>query len=201
MVPKTAMNAQFELACADFRRLPAPALVEVALVGRSNCGKSSLINVITGCKGLARTSRTPGRTRQIVFFRICAPEHAPFFVVDLPGYGYARASRAEQRAWARLVNRYIYERETLNAVLLLADIRRDAGGEELELLRWARLRQLGTRVLLTKADKLAKSQRFAAAQRWKDAMSLDRRPLVVSVHDAPAIAAARDALLGLAAVG
>jgi len=191
------MDAQFELACTRVADLPPPSLVELAVVGRSNCGKSSLINALTGQRRLAHTSSTPGRTRQLVFFRLRAPDVAPFFLVDLPGYGYAKASKAAQDAWATLVNDYIDTRQTLAALLLLADGRRAPGREERDLLRWGKTRGLHGLILLTKADKLNKSERFGAAQRWKTELGLAKRPLVVSVHDPATVALAREALLAL----
>lgn len=191
------MDAQFELACTRVADLPPPSLVEVAVVGRSNCGKSSLINAVTGQRRLAHTSSTPGRTRQLVFFRLCAPGVEPFFLVDLPGYGYAKASKAAQASWAALVNDYIDTRQTLAALLLLADGRRAPGSEERDLLRWGKTRGLHALVLLTKADKLNKSERFGTAQRWKKDLGLEKRPLVVSVHEPDTVAQARDALLAL----
>jgi GTP-binding protein len=194
------MNARFLRACQSVEDLPQPSLPEIAVAGRSNCGKSSLINVVTGQSKLAKTSSTPGRTRQIVYFEITPAGSPPFFLVDLPGYGYAKAPRTAQQAWAGLINWYIDHRETLTALLLLSDIRREPREEELNLLHWAAERGLTTLVVLTKADKVKKGQRFVAAQRAKKALDLAQRPLVFCVDDRQAVEELREALLGLASL-
>ncbi len=197
------MDARFVAACSTAASLPPPDLPEVAVAGRSNCGKSSLINAITGRTALARTSSTPGRTQQLIFFRLSWPELAPpqgpsvpeFLLVDLPGYGYARASKERQREWGKLVTDYIDSRETLRVLLVLCDLRRTPGPEELDLLRWAAGRDLRPIVVLTKADKLRKSQRFAALESARTALGLQRRPRGFSVHEPDAVTALRRELL------
>ena len=186
------MDARFLAAAPSLDHLPAPSLNEVAVVGLSNCGKSSLINAVTGKSKLARTSSTPGRTRQIVFFVVEPDAGEPFHLVDLPGYGYARVSKSEQRGWATLVNGYIEHRPTLRGMLLLCDIRRELAQEEHDLMRWAGSRGLQVQLVLTKADKLNKTQRFAAARR---SQGLQPPPAVVSVHEAESVARVREALL------
>jgi GTP-binding protein len=188
------MNAQFARACSTLADLPPGDLTEAAVAGRSNCGKSSLINALVGAK-VARTSSTPGRTQQLVFFHVTAPQQAPFHLVDLPGYGYARASKVAKRAWGELVTRYIDTRPALRVLLLLSDVRREPAAEERDLLRWARDRDLVALVVLTKADKLSKSQRALVLENAKRALELPRRPLACSVHDPDSIAALRRALL------
>lgn len=127
---------------------------EVAFAGRSNVGKSSLLNVLVNRKGLARTSSTPGRTQSINFFSV--DERLTF--VDLPGYGYARVSRDTQRSWGKMVETYLRKRSNLKAVVVILDIRRDPNQGDLDLLEW--LRSFGRRpiVVLTKADKLSRSR-------------------------------------------
>ena len=191
------MDARFLRACSSEADLPPPDLPEVAVAGRSNCGKSSLINALTGRTALARTSSTPGRTQQIVFFEVRLPDAPPFLLVDLPGYGYAHASKEAQRGWIALVERYIETRSTLAALLVLGDLRREPAEEEQALLRWAAERRLAPLVLLTKSDKLPKSQRFGAQQRARQALSLERAPLMVSTRDPESITAARIALVEL----
>lgn len=186
------MDARFVSACSSLDTLPAPSLVELAVAGRSNCGKSSLINALTGRAKLARTSSTPGRTQQIIFFQVSfGSEHEPFYLVDLPGYGYARASKVTRQAWGELVTSYIDSRETLRALVLLNDARRPLADEERDLLSWASSRGLRSLVVLTKADKLNKSERFGAAEQAKKALGLPRRPLAFSINDDRAILALR----------
>ena len=180
------MEAHLVAACSDPDQFPEPGPVELAIAGRSNCGKSSLINALTGRKKLARTSSTPGRTRQVFFFSARFSGEA-FYLVDLPGYGYARVSKRERASWAPLIGGYIERRATLRGLLLLIDIRRAAQAEELDLLQWARERDLEVLVVLTKADKLNKSQRFAAQQKMRKALDLARPPPAVSVDDGQAV--------------
>jgi GTP-binding protein len=193
------MNARFVTACSRVEELPLLTVTEIAVAGRSNCGKSSLINALTGRSKLARTSSTPGRTRQLVFFSVTLPEVPPFLLVDLPGYGYAKVSKREQDAWADLVEGYIETRSSLQALAVLNDIRRAPAGEEQDLLRWAEERDLRTLVLLTKADKLGKSKRFGARESARSALGLKRRPLAVSIYEPRSIEELRRAFATLAA--
>ena len=126
---------------------------EVAVAGRSNVGKSSLINALTGRRVLARTSATPGRTRQINFFLL----NEAFGLVDLPGYGFAVGPEAERRAWGPLIEGYLRGRETLRGVLLVVDVRRGFETEEAELLAWLAEAGIPAAVVATKTDKLATS--------------------------------------------
>jgi GTP-binding protein len=189
------MDACFVAACNALSELPAPDLPEVAVAGRSNCGKSSLINAITGRSKLARTSSTPGRTQQIVFFRLLLGDGAPFYLVDLPGYGYARASKDKKRTWARLVTSYIETRPTLRVLFILNDARRAPAAEEQDLLHWAMERALCPIVVLTKADKLTKSQRPAATEAARRALGLARGPLLVSIHEPETVSTLRREVL------
>jgi GTP-binding protein len=194
------MDARFLRACHTPAELPPPSLLEVAVAGRSNCGKSSLINAVTGQSRLARVSSTPGRTQQIVFFFVQPATGEALHLVDLPGYGYAKSSKISQRDWAALVNHYIATRETLRVLLLLNDIRREPRVEEQDLLRWATERSLTPLVVLTKADKLSKSERRLAVDRAKRSFELPRRPLCCSIHDRESIDELRDALVSAVAL-
>ena len=134
---------------------------EVAVAGRSNVGKSSLVNALLARRGLARTSSTPGRTRQLNFFEV----NERFRLVDLPGYGFAVGSERERRAWGPLVEGYLRTRETLRGIVLIVDLRRGLEAEEIELLAF--LAELGRPAVLvaTKADKLGRSARTTALRR------------------------------------
>jgi len=191
------MDAQFVAACSTIAQLPPPSLPEAAVVGRSNCGKSSLINALAGREGLARTSATPGRTRQILFFRITQRSGSAFHLVDLPGYGYAKAAKPAQREWGELVTHFIDNRRPLRVLLLLIDSRRDPGPEEHDLLRWATERSLQPLLVLTKSDKLNKSRRHLAIDAAARALGVRERPLAVSVHDPPSVVMVRRRLLSL----
>ena len=133
--------------------LPEPGPPEFAFLGRSNVGKSSLLNALVGRKQLARTSSTPGKTRQINFFRIRS-DHGEFRLVDLPGYGWARVSQSERRSWQRLVESYLDQRATLRAAILLQDLRRDLPDDESLLPDWLAARSLFRVLVLTQSDKL-----------------------------------------------
>jgi len=145
--------ARFESAAARPGGGPPAGPPEVAIAGRSNVGKSSLINTVLGRRGLARTSRTPGRTRQLNFFLV----NERFRVVDLPGYGFAVGPEGDREAWGPLVETYLRERPTLCGVVLIVDLRRGLGVEEIELLGY--LAEIGRPAALvaTKADKLRRS--------------------------------------------
>ncbi len=136
---------------------PPTALPEIALTGRSNVGKSSLINHLLETKGAARVSSKPGKTRRFNFFTVADT----FFLVDLPGYGYAAASKKEQKQWSYYLDRYIHERP-LTALLFLLDMRRTLSKDDHLLLEWILAHRVPTLSILTKADKLnAKETRQA----------------------------------------
>jgi GTP-binding protein len=137
---------------------PPARLPEVAVAGRSNVGKSSLLNALLGRRGLARTSGTPGRTRQLNFFLV----NERFVVVDLPGYGFAVGSEAERRSWGPLVEGFLRERATLRGVAVLVDARRGLEAEEDELLAFLAHVGLPAAVVATKLDKLGRGAGGAA---------------------------------------
>ena len=139
---------------------PQP-LREVAVVGRSNAGKSSLVNTICNNKKLARVSSAPGKTRSINFYNI----DSTLMLVDLPGYGFAKRSGKEREDWGRLVDDYFAKSQTLLHLLLLCDIRHDAGAGDLQMAEWLQHYQIPYTLIATKADKIAKSKRKPMAQR------------------------------------
>jgi len=173
----TKVSARFVTSAAQPSDFPPPSLPEVAVVGRSNVGKSSLINALVGQAGLARTSRTPGRTRLVNWFAI----DERFHLVDLPGYGYAAVSHATRESWRPLIEGYLAERKSLAGVLLLIDIRRGVQDEELDFVPWLAEREMPVVVALTKADKLAKNKRALEVTRARQVLELRRDPLAVSV--------------------
>ncbi len=134
----------------DLARAPPDRGREVAFAGRSNAGKSSALNALVGHRGLARVSRTPGRTRLLNFFEV-----APGLrLVDLPGYGYAKVPRAVKARWERSLEDYLGRRRSLRGLVLVMDIRHPLGAADDTLLRWCAVAALPVHVLLTKADKL-----------------------------------------------
>ncbi|OEU63737.1 MAG: YihA family ribosome biogenesis GTP-binding protein [Desulfuromonadales bacterium C00003094] len=134
---------------------PPADFKEVAFAGRSNVGKSSLINVLVNRRGLVRTSSTPGRTQLLNFFDI----NGEFYLVDLPGYGFAKVPMAVKKQWGPMVRTYLEGRDNLQALLLLFDIRRVPQQEEIQLLDWLEELQVPTIPIITKVDKITRSRR------------------------------------------
>jgi GTP-binding protein len=146
-----AQECHFVAGAASLDRLPEAELPEIAFAGRSNVGKSSLINALTGRGGLARASNTPGRTRQINFFRLADA----LMLVDLPGYGYARAPKREIAAWTKLVDAYLRGRAPLRRLLLLIDARHGIKDSDRELMKMLDAAAVSYQGMLTKIDKAA----------------------------------------------
>ena len=162
--PWEIVEASFVAAANTPESLPPQLGVEVAFAGRSNVGKSSLLNALVRRKNLVRTSSTPGCTRQLNFFQARARDGAVFQLVDLPGYGYAKRSKTERSSWAELIEHYLLARDWLRAVVLLVDARRGLGESELGLLELLgkRAGALPTNIVVaTKIDKIQKSKRRA----------------------------------------
>ena len=150
---KDLRRAQYLCSAHVANQWPQDMGHEVAFAGRSNVGKSSAINAIVGQARLARTSKTPGRTQQIVFFEIDSGRR----LVDLPGYGYAKVPRSLQRHWEKTVRHYLEDRNSLRGLILLADIRRGLTDLDRQLLEWCAHKNLFVHLLLTKSDKLSRS--------------------------------------------
>ena len=153
-------RAELIISCANVSQFPATGLPEVAFLGRSNVGKSSLLNSLVQRKKLARTSSTPGKTRLIHFFHVQYGK-AEVVLVDLPGYGWAKVPRKERDSWQRLVESYLGERPELRAAMLLQDLRRDISEDETLLLEWLAERDVPSLMVLTKVDKLKPMKRRA----------------------------------------
>ena len=153
------------LRCTAYRiqQFPAGSLPEVALAGRSNVGKSSLLNKLAGQK-LARVSSEPGMTRSVNFFDVQAPH--PFTLVDLPGFGYAPRSKDERKGWASLVEGYIERRGTLALVVHLVVIRHGLLDKDRELQEWLKALDVPMQVVFTKADKIAKTKRKSVIMKY-----------------------------------
>lgn len=143
-------KAKFLLSAARMSQMPTDEGMEVAFVGRSNAGKSTALNILTGQKQLARTSKTPGRTQLVNFFGLDEERR----LVDLPGHGYAKVSSSMKRDWQKLIDSYLRDRGCLKGLVLLMDIRHPLQPFEQEIIQWASQVQLPVHILLTKADKL-----------------------------------------------
>ncbi|HLK85094.1 MAG TPA: ribosome biogenesis GTP-binding protein YihA/YsxC [Candidatus Binataceae bacterium] len=185
------LDARFVTSAFEPGGYPLWDRAEVALAGRSNVGKSSMLNALAGAKNLARTSRTPGRTRALNFFAV--GDHLA--IVDLPGYGYARMPRSEAARVAAIMNQYLDRSERLTALVLLVDARRGPGCEELELA--ARMRERGTPVIAvaTKCDKLRRAERADALARFK---AMGVAPVLCSSVDGEGIDELRRRIVGCA---
>lgn len=147
-------DAQFILSADAPAQFPPDEGVEVAVAGRSNAGKSSAINVIVNRRQLARTSKTPGRTRLVNFFSLRPNQR----LVDLPGYGFARVPEAQREHWGKLLQHYFRNRRSLAGLILVVDIRRQLTAFDRQMLEFAAFVQLPAHILLTKADKLKRGQ-------------------------------------------
>ena len=149
-MPNNYQQTRFLLGTPDTRRAPPDTGTEVAFAGRSNAGKSSALNVITEQRSLARTSKAPGRTREINFFVV----KDDLRLVDLPGYGYAKVARSVKDQWQRNISHYLETRHSLCGVILLMDVRHPLKEFDRQVLGWCHAAGLQTHVLLTKSDKL-----------------------------------------------
>src|SRR5579872_3293013 len=147
---------RFIWASPTIETLPPMAGVEIAFAGRSNVGKSSLINALTGRHSLARTSNTPGRTQELVFFE--GPEHAAFRLVDMPGYGYAAASKTKVASWTALIHKYLQGRSNLARVYVLIDARHGLKEVDLDVFKTLDRSAVSYQLVLTKADQLKPGQ-------------------------------------------
>ena len=149
-------SAEFMKSAVNPPDYPVHNLVEVAFAGKSNVGKSSLINSLTNRRALAKTSNTPGRTQLLNFFMI--NEQVVF--VDLPGYGFAKISAKVKKEWGGMIETFLSERHNLRAIILIIDIRRDPTEEDISFIKWLQLHELEVVVVTTKIDKLSKNQLY-----------------------------------------
>lgn len=193
-----AQECTFVSGAADYAGLPPDGLPEVAFAGRSNVGKSSLINALTGRKTLARISNTPGRTRQINFFDL----GGRLMLVDLPGYGYARASKTEIKGWTRLIHAYLRGRVGLRRLCLLVDGRHGLKAVDGELMETLDAAAVPFRVVLTKCDKVRAAELAEREAAVRDALVKHPAalpdPIATSAQKGTGIAALRAELAALA---
>ncbi len=159
-------KAVFIKSIVNMKDHPGGDYPEIAVAGKSNVGKSSLINYMCGNKKLAKTSGTPGKTRLVNFFLI----NDAFYLVDLPGYGYAKVSKSEQQSWGHMIEGYLAGTRQLKAMLILLDIRHQQTQNDLMMFNWAAQYGLPVICAATKADKIAKSKRFQQLKMIKQAI-------------------------------
>ncbi len=165
-----ARDVTFMLSAVSLETLPPARLPEICFAGRSNVGKSSLINALTNRKGLARASNTPGRTRELNYFNV----DERLFVVDLPGYGYARASKTDIARWTKLTRQFLFGRASLRRVFLLIDSRHGLKESDLELMAMLDETAVTYQLILTKVDKLKKGELDKVVERTEK--SVAKRP-------------------------
>jgi GTP-binding protein len=159
-----SLKAEFIISSPEYSQCPKPVFPEYAFIGRSNVGKSSLINMLTEQKMLAKTSSTPGKTQLINHFLI----NGEWYLVDLPGYGYARAAKAKRKQWEQVIEQYLLKRSNLMSTFLLVDSRLSLQESDRKVINWFGEKQLHFTVVLTKTDKLSTNQlasNFAAYKR------------------------------------
>lgn len=165
-------KAEFVISAVGPNQYPDDALPEIALAGRSNVGKSSLINRMIGRKNLARTSSTPGKTQHLNYYRI----NDQLYFVDVPGYGYAKVSKSQREAWGKMIEKYLMERETLKLVILIVDLRHPPSKDDELMYDWLKAYELPVCVVATKADKVPKT-------RWPKHLKIIKEALVLRAGD------------------
>jgi GTP-binding protein len=198
-MPDTAnplRNARFVLAAHETRQLPGDAGGEIAFAGVSNAGKSSALNALVGHAALARTSKTPGRTQQIVVFELPDGHR----LVDLPGYGYAKVPEAMREHWKVAIDAYLHQRKSLRGLVLIADVRHALKPWDRQMLQFCAEIGLPCVVLLSKADKLSRAQALAAQRKVQgeiEKAGWAARTLLFSAPAATGVEEARAAVMGL----
>ncbi len=173
-------SAKFMASCGTVEQFLRPTLPEVAIVGRSNVGKSSAINCLVNHKGLAKVGKTPGKTQTINFFQI--ETNGPrFMLVDLPGYGYAKVPDRVQKQWAPLIETFFKIRDNLRGVILLVDSRRVQDSDR-DMMAWVNRLNLPIILVATKADKVSRGKRQGVARELQEGLGVDDEPIFLSAY-------------------
>lgn len=172
------VSAEFIKSATEPSQYPEGKLPEVAFVGRSNVGKSSLINTIIHRKNLARTSSTPGCTRLINFFKV----NDQISLADLPGYGYAKVPESSRREWGPMVEKYFKQRKSLKCVILIIDVRRSPSEKDIDLIHWLHNYKIIPLIILTKTDKISKSRAKMRQHQIKEILGLTMDPILFSAR-------------------
>jgi GTP-binding protein len=168
-------SAEFVKSAVKPEQYPAAVLPEISFTGRSNVGKSSLINTLVNRKRLVKTSATPGRTQLINFFLI----NKTFSFVDLPGFGYAKVPASVRKKWGPMIETYLSTRKTLKGVALIMDVRRIPGLQDLNFIEWLYYYNIPGILILTKADKLSKTKQLTQQATIAKALSVDKDDLIL----------------------
>lgn len=168
-------NVQYVKSLLSAKERPKPALPEIAFVGRSNVGKSSLINCLVNIKNFARVSKQPGKTRMINYFSV---DNA-FYLVDLPGYGFAKVARSAQVDWQQMIEAYLLNNPQLRCILVLIDSKVGAKENDRQLVEWLEFNRAPYRLVATKVDKISRSERAVQARKIREALNQDpQKPLL-----------------------
>ncbi|MCD8368763.1 MAG: ribosome biogenesis GTP-binding protein YihA/YsxC [Clostridiales bacterium] len=168
-------SAELETVCGVTSRFPAHTIPEFAFAGKSNVGKSSLINALMNRKALARTSSQPGKTQTVNFYKV----NNAFYYVDLPGYGYAKVSKEEKEKWGGMIERYLRRSTVLAAVFLLIDIRHDPTANDKQMYDWIVANGWHPVVIATKLDKLKRSQVAKQVKTVREGLGMDRDGILI----------------------
>ena len=170
-------DAQLEAVAVKASQYPDDTMPEIAFAGRSNVGKSSLLNLLTGRKSLARVSGSPGKTRTINFYKI----NDTFRIVDLPGYGYAKVSKSMSRDWGPMMEEYFQKRKGLKKVIQLVDIRHEPSAQDVQMYRYLRHYGLDGIVAATKADKVSRNEMQKCISQIRKTLELGNEDLVIPI--------------------
>jgi len=173
-------SAKFMASCGTVEQFLKPTLSEVAIVGRSNVGKSSVINCLVNRKGLAKVGKTPGKTQTINFFQI-ETNGPKFMLVDLPGYGFAKVPERIRELWAPLIEAFFKNRENLRGVIMLVDSRRTQDSDR-DMVAWITRLNLPIILVATKADKVSRGKRQAATREIQEGLGIDGEPIFFSAY-------------------
>ncbi|MCX7743038.1 MAG: ribosome biogenesis GTP-binding protein YihA/YsxC [Flavobacteriales bacterium] len=161
--------AEFVTSTADYKKCPPPKYPEFAFIGRSNVGKSSLINMLTGKKGLAKTSSTPGKTQLINHFLI----NKQWYLVDLPGYGYAKVSKAQRDKWQKMIKGYLENRQNLHCIFILVDGRISFQQSDHDMISWMGANGIPFVIVITKADKVTQRELMQNIKGMKETLKAE----------------------------
>ena len=173
--PKVIKQAELDIVCGVTSRLPDTGMPEVAFAGKSNVGKSSLINGLMNRKSLARTSGQPGKTQTINFYKV----NREMYLVDLPGYGYARVAQSEKEKWGKMIERYLHTSRNLRAVFLLVDIRHAPSANDCQMYEWILHNGFQPIIIATKLDKLKRSQVQKNLKVLREGLRLEKETVII----------------------
>lgn len=192
-----ALKAEHLGSGREAKHWPKPTLPEYAFIGRSNVGKSSLINMLCHINKLARVSNTPGRTRNVEHFRVegTLTSDRPWMLADLPGYGFAKVSQTEREAWHKMIERYLRERENLQTVFLLIDSRLEPQANDLDMVNWLGKNNIPFSIVFTKSDKLSQPKVQSNVALFRRALKKTWQNLPMMFITSSETSDGRDALL------